>query len=88
MKCFEKLVVLLVEREVESMLDTNQFAYKKNRSTEDTVLSIVHLVSQHLENTKAYARILFVDFSSAFKMVQAHFAFRETVCNGSKCFFN
>ncbi len=29
-------------------------------------------MSKHLENTKAYARILFVDFSSAFNTVQTH----------------
>ncbi len=72
MKCFEKCVISLLEKEIQPLLDTCQFAYKQNRGTEDAALSIVHLVSKHLENTKAYARILFVDFSSAFNTVQTH----------------
>ncbi len=54
MKCFEKFVISLLEKEVEPLLDTSQFAYEQNRSTEDAALSIGHLVSRNLENTKAY----------------------------------
>ncbi len=59
MKCFEKFVISLLEKEVEPLLDTSQLAHKQNRSTEDASLSIVPLVSKHLENTKVYAHILF-----------------------------
>ncbi len=45
MKCFEKFVISLLEKEVQPLLDTCQFAYTQNRGTEDAALSIVHLVS-------------------------------------------
>ncbi len=54
MKCFEKCVISLLEKEVEPLLDTSQFVYEQNRSTEDAALSIGHLVSRNLDNTKAY----------------------------------
>ena len=51
-------------------LDVYQFAYKQECSTDDAILCTLHCISKHLENTKAYARIVFVDFSSAFNTVQ------------------
>lgn len=55
-----------------SILDPWQFAYKRGRSAEDAVGSIIHLVSKHLEDSKEYAHLLFIDFSSAFNIVQAY----------------
>ena len=67
MKCFEKIVVNMVKPMVSSDLNPLQFAYKKGRSTEDSVL---YLISKHLEDPKAYARVLFADFSAAFDTVR------------------
>ncbi|KAI3356656.1 hypothetical protein L3Q82_003290 [Scortum barcoo] len=50
-------------------LDPHQFAYQSNRSTEDAVSTALHCVLSHLENKNTYARMLFVDFSSAFNTV-------------------
>ncbi|KAI3367297.1 hypothetical protein L3Q82_008339 [Scortum barcoo] len=50
-------------------LDPHQFAYRSNRSTEDAVSTALHCVLSHLENKNTYARMLFVDFSSAFNTV-------------------
>jgi hypothetical protein len=49
-----------------------QFAYSHNRSTECAINMVVHSVLQHLEGPKTYARILFLDFSSAFNTIQPH----------------
>ncbi len=46
-----------------------QFAYRAKRSVDDAVNMGLHYVLQHLEKTGMYARILFVDFSSAFKTI-------------------
>lgn len=70
MKCFEKYIVSLLKIEVNPELDPWQFAYRKGRSTDDAVSSITHLALRHQEDTKAYARLLFVDFSSAFNTLQ------------------
>lgn len=69
---FKKFVASLLKPEVQPMLDACQFAYKHKRSTEDAILCMLHFISKHLKETKAYVRILFIDFSSAFNTVQPH----------------
>lgn len=60
---------------VADKLDPLQFAYRQgggteDRGTEDAIDSIMHLILKHLESPKAYARLLFIDFSSAFNTIQ------------------
>ena len=52
--------------------DLFQFAYSKNKSTEDTILTPLHKLCKHLDKPKLYARVLFIDFSSAFNTTQTH----------------
>ncbi len=61
-----------IQLEVCPQLDPYQFAYKRQRGTDDVINSLVHLVIKHLENPRAYAKLLFVDFSSAFNTLQPH----------------
>ena len=58
--------------DVKDVLDQFQFTYKDKRGTDDAVNTLVHLVLKHLEQPKAYTRLLFVDFSSAFNTIQPH----------------
>lgn len=58
--------------DVQPALDKYQFAYTVNRSTGDAIATIMHLVLKHLENPAGYDRLLFVDFSSAFNLIQPH----------------
>ena len=51
------------------MLDPHQFAYRSNRSVEEAVALGLHYIYQHLEVPSSYARILFVDYSSAFNTI-------------------
>ncbi len=69
MKCLEKIIVNMIKPMISSSLDPLQFAYKAGRSTEDAIISVTHLISKHLEDPKAYARVLFADFSAAFDTV-------------------
>ena len=69
MKCFERLVLAHLKDSLPSTLDSHQFAYRSNRSTEDAVSMALHSVLTHLDNKNTYARMLFVDFSSAFNTV-------------------
>ena len=46
-----------------------EFAYQTNRSADDAVALDLHYVMKHLEQSSTYARILFVDFSSAFNTI-------------------
>lgn len=72
MKCLEKIIINHVKTEVSSVLDAFQFAYRSNRSTDDAAVTITHLINRHLEDTSSYAPHVFLDFNSAFNMLQPH----------------
>jgi len=57
---------------VEDSLDPLQFAHRARRGVEDATATLSNLVLKHLEGRKTQARILFVDFSSAFNTIQPH----------------
>ena len=70
MKFLERLVIRKLYGDVKDALDPFQFAYKDKRGTDDAVLTLVHLVLKYLDQPQAYARVLLVDFSSAFNTIQ------------------
>ena len=72
MKTLEKIIKHEVQTQVESLLDPMQFAYRCGRGVEDATTTLLHLLYRHLEGTKAHARLLFLDFSSAFNTIQPH----------------
>ncbi|KAI3368601.1 hypothetical protein L3Q82_025606 [Scortum barcoo] len=68
MKCFARDWSWPTSRTAStSTVDPHQYAYRKNRSTEDAISSVVHTALSHLENKDSYVRLLFVDFTSAFQ---------------------
>ncbi len=69
MKCFERLVMQKIKNSLPNTLDSLQFAYRPNRSTDDAISSTLHLALTHLENKDSYVRMLFIDFSSAFNTI-------------------
>ncbi|KAK7919117.1 hypothetical protein WMY93_010401 [Mugilogobius chulae] len=68
MKSFERLVLPHL-KSFTSLLDPLQFAYRANRSVDDAINLAFHFILQHLDSPGTYARILFVDFSSAFNTI-------------------
>ncbi len=76
-KSFERLMLEELRTDVEPLLDKYQFAYTKNRSTSDAIATIMHLILKYLECPTAYARLLFIDFSSAFNLIQPHILLRK-----------
>ncbi|KAI4881854.1 hypothetical protein NFI96_026640 [Prochilodus magdalenae] len=68
-KCFERLVSSHVKSCLPAALDLHQFAYRRNRSTEDAISAALHTVLSHLDRQNSYVRMLFIDFSSAFNTV-------------------
>ena len=72
LKCAEKIVLLRLRDETAEYQNPFQFAYSKNKSTEDAILTLLHKLYDHLDKPKSYARVLFVDFSSAFNTIQPH----------------
>ena len=68
-KSLERILTEELRKEVGPRLDQYQFAYSKNRSTCDAISTLTHLTLKHLEGKEAYARLLFIDFSSAFNTI-------------------
>jgi len=50
-------------------VDPHQCAYRKNRSTDGAISSVVHTAFTHLESKNSYVRLLFMDFSSTFNTI-------------------
>ncbi|KAK3508055.1 hypothetical protein QTP70_011851, partial [Hemibagrus guttatus] len=69
MKSFEHLVLSYLKDITDPLLDPLLFAYRANRSVDDAVNMALHFILQHLDSPGSYARILFVDFSSAFNTI-------------------
>jgi len=69
MKCFERILLKHIKDAIPASLDSLQFVYRENRSTEDAVSLALHTALIHLQHPNTYVRMLFVDFSSAFNTV-------------------
>lgn len=67
MRCFGRLVKDYIWSSLTSTLGPLQFAYRLNRSTEDTIAHILQTNLSHLEKKGSSARFLFIDYSLAFK---------------------
>lgn len=50
-------------------VDPFQFAYKPKRSTQDACLLVDELIRRHTQDPMNYARLLFLDSSSAFNTI-------------------
>ena len=72
MKTFEKMVRTELLRKTECVLDPLQFAYRPHRGVEDATVTLFNSILSHLEGPGSHARLLFVDFSSAFNTIQPH----------------
>ena len=66
-KVFERLLLRFI---TPCLTDTQQFAYQPNKSTEDAVAYLLYTATYHLDdNSKNFARCLFIDFTSAFNTI-------------------
>ncbi|KAI4889623.1 hypothetical protein NFI96_008800, partial [Prochilodus magdalenae] len=88
-KCFERLVMTHIKATIDVTVDPHQYAYRRNRSTDDAISSVVHTALTHLEQKNSYVHILFVDFTSAFNTMTpqtltdklSSFGLRTSLCN-------
>ena len=69
MKCFERLVMAHINSILPDTLDPLQFAYRPNRSTNDTISIALHTAFSHLDKRNTYVRMLFIDYSLAFNTI-------------------
>lgn len=70
MKCLEKVVLTHINHMIPDTVDPLQFAYRPNRSVDDAVAIALHYTLQHLESSKTYGSMLFLDYSSAFNTIR------------------
>lgn len=70
-KCFERLMLAHIKDCLLPAFDPNQFVYRDKRSTDDAMSTALHAVLSHLEHPGSSVRMLFVDFSSAFRTILA-----------------
>ena len=72
-KCLERVGLDQLLPFVKDSMDPLQFAYIKGRSTEDAICTVMHKITQHLdERTSNTVRVLYIDFSSAFNTIVPH----------------
>ena len=72
-KCLEKILKYHLLEEVTPILDTLQFAYQRSHGVEDALLTVIDKITCHLDkSSQNYARLLFVDFSSAFNAMDIY----------------
>ena len=69
MKVLERLVQRFLKSVTRDLLGPLQFAYRENRSVDDAVSLALFFILRHLDCPNGYARILFLDFSSAFNTI-------------------
>ncbi|XP_070404148.1 uncharacterized protein [Nothobranchius furzeri] len=72
MKAMEKIIKEHIVRATEPLMDPLQFAYHARRGADDAKIFILDSIHKHLELPDSSARLLFVDFSSAFNTLQPH----------------
>ena len=72
MKCFEKLVKEEILSVVQPNLDPLQFAYRPGRGVDDATCTLMDFILLHLDDARAFVRLVFIDFSSAFNCIQPH----------------
>ncbi len=70
MKVFERLVKSHISSSIPVTLYPLQFAYRPKRSTDDAISHILHSSLTHIDSSNGnYARLLFIDYSSAFNTI-------------------
>ena len=70
MKVCERVVLCKLDSLVKDYIDPLQFAYRRNRSTDDAVSYVLENTYSHLEKAVSSVRPMFLDFSSAFNTMQ------------------
>ncbi|XP_073426005.1 uncharacterized protein [Dendrobates tinctorius] len=82
MKVFERIMMSHLIKFTQKLWDPLQFAYKENRSANDTVNLALKYILDHTDERHSYVRILFMDFSSAFNTIDPNLLHKKMVALG------
>lgn len=78
-KSMERAVSKHIMVSVSTTSDQLQFAYISQRGTDDATTTLYNVLAKHLQVPSHYARILFIDFTSAFNSIQIHVLLQRLV---------
>ncbi len=67
--CFKETVTVPVQNSLSERIPL-QFAYRPNRSADDTISLALHAAFSDLDQRDIYVRMLFIDYSLAFMMTR------------------
>ncbi len=81
-KTMERILAKHLMSSVGSSIDSFQFAYRRNRGTDDAMLTMMNFVTCHLHNSNSYTRILFLDFTSAFNTMRVDILLERLISMG------
>ena len=70
MKSFERIVKDELMNTFQANLDPLPFAYQAGRGVDDAIITLLNMIVSHLEGTKSFVYLLFIDFTSAFNYIQ------------------
>ena len=70
--CFERAVLPKISNYTKPIMGILQFAYQSKRSTDDAIITLTHNLIQHLDGYSKNASCLFIDYFSAFNIIQSH----------------
>ena len=82
MKCFKRIVLTELIPGIKPCMDKLQFAYSECRGVDNAVITLFRTLNSYLDNNNTHARVLFVDFSSAFNTRQPHILIRKLMDMG------
>lgn len=78
-KCMERVLSRHMIASISNSLDHLQFTYKSKRSTDYATVTLFNTIAKHLQVPTHYARILFIDFTSAFNSMQIHILLQQLI---------
>lgn len=68
-----------IQKHEQDSLDPLQFAYRVGRGVKDAILMLLNCLYHHFESPQTRAKLLFIDFSSAFNTIQPHLSTEKLV---------
>ncbi len=63
------------------ILDPLPFDYRSGRVVDGAKGTLLNMILTHLEGTKTFVRLVFIDFFSALNCIQPHFLAERRLCN-------
>ena len=71
-KVFESLIMKWVDETIEGEIDAKQFGGISGTSTTDVLVELVHMWYKATEKLNSYVRVVMLDFSKAFDLINHH----------------